>query len=192
MHEPDGSPAGVEALRRATSDPDEQVQRQALLGVVRCEGAAALSQLNTLLTGADTPPGTRGHACALSARLLQTPAGGGTARTEAPRALAAALGELLGDPAADDRHAGALLVCARAVGEAGGSSEVGALLPALSEGTPAPMRRSVLGALARLCGRTRLVGLSARDRKDLSSTLAVQAADVATKEAAAAAQAACR
>lgn len=186
------SPASVEALRRATSDPDEQVQRQALLGVVRCEGAAALSQLNTLLTGADTPPGTRGHACALSARLLQAPAGGGTARTEAPRALAAALGELLGDPAADDRHAGALLVCARAVGEAGGSSEVGALLPALSEGTPAPMRRSVLGALARLCGRTRLVGLSARDRKDLTSTLAVQAADVATKEAAAAAQAACR
>lgn len=186
------SAAPVEALRRAAADPDEQVQRQALLGVVRCEGAAALSVLNTLLTGADTPPGTRGHACALSARLLQTSTAGGTTRAEAPRALAAALGELLGDPAADDRHAGALLVCARAVGEAGGSGEVGALLAALSEGTPAPMRRSVLGALARLCGRTRLVGLSARDRKDLTSTLATQAADAATKEAAVAAQTACR
>lgn len=186
------SPASVEALRRATADPDEPVQRQALLGVVRCEGAAALSVLNTLLTGADTPPGTRGHACALGARLLSGPAGGGAARAETPRALASALGELLGDPMADDRHAGALLVCARAVGEVGGSGEVGALLAALSEGTPAPMRRSVLGAITRLCGRTHLVGLSARDRKDLTKTLATQAADAATKEAAAAAQAACR
>lgn len=186
------NPSPVEALHRATADPDEQVQRQALVAVVRCEGGAALSVLNTLLTGAETPPGTRGHACALGARLLQTPTGAGAARAETPRALAAALGELLGDPAADDRHAGAVLVCARAVGEAGGPTEVDALLGALSEGTPAPMRRSVLGALARLCGRTHLVGLSARDRKNLTSTLATQAADAATKEAAAAAQAACR
>lgn len=177
---PPGAAQGAEpvaALRHAVGDADEQVQRLALAGLGRCEGAAALDVYAERLKDADAAPALRSQACALLVRY-----GFGSAaapqQAQAHAAVAAALRDLLADPAADERSAGTVISCARAVGELGDARDLPALMQtaaATASEVPPPIRQSALEAIGKICSRGPL--LSPALRKDLAATFQSAAKD---------------
>ncbi len=168
--EPVGAVSPVAALRQAVADADEQVQRQALSGLGRCEGAAALDVYIARLKDADAAPALRSQACALLVRHGFGSTTPGPQQVQAHTTVAAALLDLLGDPAADERIAGTVISCARAVGELGDARDLPVLLQtagATASEVPPPIRQSALEAIGKICSRG--PALSPALRKDLAA-----------------------
>lgn len=161
----------VASLRQAVADADEQVQRQALSGLGRCEGAAALDVYAARLKDADAAPALRSQACALLVRHGFGSTTPGPQQVQAHATVAAALLDLLSDPAADERIAGTVISCARAVGELGDARDLPVLVQtagATASEVPPPIRQSALEAIGKICSRG--PALSPALRKDLAST----------------------
>ena len=189
----DAAPGQLAVLRQAVGDPDEQVQRLALAGLGRCEGATALDVYAARLKDADASPALRSQACALLVRYGFSAAP--TQQQQAHTTVAAALIELLSDPAADERSAGTVISCARAIGELGDARDLKVLMQtatATASEVPPPIRQSALESIAKICGRG--PALSPALRKDLASTFQTAAKDPEARVQAAAqrAQARCR
>ena len=163
-------------LRQAVGDPDEQVQRLALAGLGRCEGEGAIDIYSARLKDAEAAPPLRSQSCALLVRY-----GYGAAapvQQQAHATVASALLELLADPAADERSAGTVISCARAVGELGDARDLEVLLQtstAAQSEVRAPIRQSALEAIAKICSRT--PALAPALHKELTSALAKAAKD---------------
>lgn len=189
----EAAPARLSVLRQAVSDPDEQVQRLALAGLGRCEGVTALDVYAARLKDADAAPALRSQACALLVR--HGFAAAAAQQQQAHTTVAAALIELLSDPAADERSAGTVISCARAIGELGDARDLQVLMQtatATASEVPPPIRQSALESIAKICGRG--PSLSPALRKDLASTFQTAAKDPEARVQAAAqrAQARCR
>ena len=190
---PGAAPPRVEALRQALSDSDEQVQRLALAGLGRCEGPAAIDIYSAQLKDPQAAPPLRSQACALLVRHGFGAAG--PVQQQAHATIAAALLELLSDPAADERSAGTVISCARAIGELGDVRDLPVLLQtstAPASEVPPPIRQSALESIAKICSRTPT--LPPALRKDLASGLKAAAKDPEARVQGAAqrAQARCR
>lgn len=166
------------ALRQALGDVDEKVQRQALLGVAHCEGSNATDVLSRMAKDRAVATQTRGLACALLARHSFA-AGSAELRSSAHVAAAAALLDLLQDPAADERHAAALGQCLRGLGEFGDSSDVPALLEVVASEIPAALRQGAVRSMAAICARN--VGFTKALRKQVLGLLKSSAKDGDTK-----------
>ena len=183
----------VAALRQAVSDADEQVQRLALAGLGRCEAAGAIDVYTAQLKDGQAAPALRSQACALLVRHGFSAAE--PVQQQAHATIAATLLELLSDPAADERSAGTVISCTRAIGELGDPRDFSVLLhtsTAPPSEVPPPIRQSALEAIAKLCTRT--PALPAALRKDLASGLQSATKDPEERVAGAAqrAQARCR
>ena len=159
----------VPAIRAAVSDEDETVRRLALTGLARCEGAGAVEIYASTLQASDAPPALRSQACALLARhgLTSTQA----AQTLAHQSISAALSDLLTDPSADERHAGTLSSCTKALADLGNSVDLPPLLQLADSDLPAPLRSGALDAVAKICKRTTPGAVERGLRKDLDATL---------------------
>jgi hypothetical protein len=158
------------ALRQAVRDSDEGVQRLALAGLARCEGAGALDVYTERLRDGATAPAVRTQACALLVRYGFA-ATGAQPQQQAHDAVSAALAELLTDPAADERSANTIITCTRAVGELGDGRDLQTLLhmSAVSAEIPPPIRQTALESVAKVCARR--PALPPPLRKDLGQTL---------------------
>jgi HEAT repeat protein len=124
------------------ADASEEVRRAALAALGRC--SPPLPTLTAVLTEPRQPTSVRELAAALVAKR------GGP---EAARALATALRDALGDPAADDRTAGLAVACTRALARVGDRSRP--VLEALGEaanepGSPA-VRAAAMESIGLLC-----------------------------------------
>lgn len=191
--EPTGAVPPVAVLRQAVADADEQVQRQALAGLGRCEGAAALDVYTSRLKDADAAPALRSQACALLVRHGFSSTTPGPQQVQAHAAVAAALLDLLADPAADERSAGTVISCARAVGELGDARDLPALIQtagATASEVPPPIRQSALEAIGKICSRG--PSLSQALRKDLASAFQSAGKDPESRVQSAAQRAAVR
>lgn len=187
-------PPRLAVLRQAVGDADEQVQRLALAGLGRCEGAGALDVYAERLKDADAAPALRSQACALLVRHGFS-AAKAEQQQQAHTTVAAALGELLSDPAADERSAGTVISCTRALGELGDARDLQVLMQtatASASEVPPPIRQSALESIAKICGRG--PALPAPLRQDLLRTFQAAAKDPEARVQAAAqrAQARCR
>ncbi|HRI54947.1 MAG TPA: hypothetical protein PLW65_32640, partial [Pseudomonadota bacterium] len=153
----------------------------------------ALDVYAARLKDADAAPALRSQACALLVRHGFSAAA--AQQQQAHTTVAAALIELLSDPAADERIAGTVISCARALGELGDARDLQVLMQtatATASEVPPPIRQSALESIAKICGRG--PALSPALRKDLASTFQAAAKDPEARVQAAAqrAQARCR
>lgn len=152
--EPVATAARIEALRQALSDRDLDVQRRALAGVARCEGATAVDELARVASSEAAKASLRGQACALLARHAMTaPTLSPAQRESAHRAAGTALIDLLRDPQADDRHAAALAQCLRGFADAGDTADLPILIEATAAESPATVRQLAFAAIGSVCGR---------------------------------------
>lgn len=161
-------------LHKALGDADEQVQRSALVGVARCEGAGAVELLAPVAESSRSGAAARGLACSLLAKYGLGASAPAT-RARARKAATAALLDLLQDPAADERHAAALTQCLRGIGEAGDASDISALMDVAGSEVPSPLRQGALQSIGSICGRG--PALSPALRKSLGALLKGAAAD---------------
>lgn len=161
----------VPAIRAAVSDEDETVRRLALTGLARCEGAGAVEIYASTLKASDAPPALRSQACALLARHGLTSTSNQAAQTLAHQSISAALSDLLTDHSADERHAGTLSSCTKALADLGNSVDLPALLQLADSDLPVPLRSGALDAVAKICKRTNAGALERGLRKDLDATL---------------------
>lgn len=159
----------VPAIRAAVSDEDETVRRLALAGLARCEGAGAVEIYASTLQASDAPPALRSQACALLAR--HGFASNQAAQMLAHHSISAAISDLLTDPSADERHAGTLSTCTKALADLGSSIDLPPLLQLADSDLPAPLRSGALDAVAKICKRTSPGALDRGLRKDLEPTL---------------------
>jgi hypothetical protein len=133
------------ALRRALSDADDEVRRQALLGLARCEGVRAGALVHKLLLDPAAAPPLRSLAAALLPRVLPE---------QAAPVLEEALAGVLGEP--DERLLGLAISCVRALGRLGKESSRALLSEAAAPTAPEALRREARQALSRLPPQNRL------------------------------------
>lgn len=149
----------VASLRKALADSDGEVQKLALIGVTRCEGAGALDVLIRVAEGKDarsreSAASLRGLGCALVARHgLSAPGLDAAMRSRAHKAAQTALLDLFQDPSADERSAAALSQCMRGLGDAGDGSDLPGLVDVAASDIPAPLRTVALRSITAICGR---------------------------------------
>lgn len=167
------SPGASAGLRKALADADEQVQRSAMVGVARCEGAGSVELLAPIAESNRSGAAGRGLACSLLARQGFSATAAAT-RTRARKAATAALLDLLQDPGADERHAAALTQCLRGFGEAGDASDVPALMDVAGSEVPAQLRQAALQSIGSICGHGPLLPST---RKGLAALTKSAAAD---------------
>jgi hypothetical protein len=187
------APAQNPALRKAVLDADEQVQKQAFIGLAKCEGAGAvdfLAQWTEPDSKRRSSAGLRGLSCVLLSRHGFS-ATSAEVRARAHRGAAAALSTLLEDPAADERHAAALGQCVRSIGEAGDFTDVPVLLQVIDSEIPAPLRQGALHAMAGICARSGALPPPLRKRVNSTLKAALKDSEKLVQSAAQRATAAC-
>jgi len=155
-----------EPLRRAVTgdgksmagaDPSEEVRRAALSAMDHC-GGVPLETFAAILKEKRQPIAVRELAAALVAK---------TGGAQAALALAAAIDDTLGDPAADERSAGLVVVCTRGLERTGDTSRP--VLEALGEAANEPqspaVRAAAMDTIGRLCpeGAAPALAKGARD-----------------------------
>ncbi len=124
------------------ADRAEEVRRAALFALGRC--AAPLPLLASVLDAREQPVSVRELAAALVARR-----GGAVAA----KALAGALDDALGDPAADEQSMGLAIACTHGLARTGDTSRpvLEALGEAANEPASAPLRAAAMETIGLLC-----------------------------------------
>ncbi|HEX9104054.1 MAG TPA: hypothetical protein VF997_17705, partial [Polyangia bacterium] len=132
-----------EGKAMAGADASEEVRRAALAALGHCAGVP-LTTYTAILAEKRQPIAVRELAAALVAKH------GGA---DAAHALAAAIDEVLGDPAADERSVGLAVACTRALARTGDTSRpvLVALGEAANEPLSAAVRAAAMDTIGRLC-----------------------------------------